>query len=78
MEDLVVHASKAALFVHEVAHVLHPAASRRQAQLCHPEMFSLGCQQHGAHVAAIAPIRPRPGQRRDVDRNSNLVSTLSI
>jgi hypothetical protein len=58
--------------------VLSPAASRWQAQLLHAELFSLGRQQHGSHVASIAAIASGPGQGRDVDRNSDLVSRLPI
>jgi hypothetical protein len=78
MKNLAVHASKAALSVQQVAHVSSPAASRWQAQLLHAEFFSLGRQQHSSHVASIAAIGPRPSQGRDVDRNSDLVSTLPI
>jgi hypothetical protein len=78
VKDLVVHASKAALSVQQVAHMLSPATSRWQAQLLDAELFSLRRQQHGSHVASTAAIGSRPSQRRDVDRDSDLVPTLPI
>jgi hypothetical protein len=74
MKDLVVHASKAALSVQQVAHMSSPAAPHRQAELCHVECLALSGLQHGLNVASIAPVGPGSRQGRDIDRNSDLVS----
>jgi hypothetical protein len=74
MKDLVVGVPKSALPVQQVAHVLGPASSSRQAQLFHVELFSFGREQDGAHVTSKAPVSPGPSQRRDIDRNRSLVA----
>jgi hypothetical protein len=78
MKHLVVHASKSALPVQQVEHVVSPASPNRQVQLFHMKLLSFGRKQDGANVTSKAAIGPGPRQGRDIDDNRDLVAARPI